>query len=436
MHPIQEIIALQKKGICSGIFSCCSANEYVLKAAMRRVKKYNSYLLVESTANQVNQYGGYTGMKPPDFYRYVNSLAEHEGFPLDKLILGGDHLGPLTWTDKEEKHAMREAAELVRQYVEAGFTKIHIDTSMRLADDDSSVRLDEALIASRGALLCEAAENAYLSRKAVDPDAIAPVYVIGSEVPIPGGAQEAEDSIAVTSVEDCKKTIQMFYEKFRERKLLDAWDRVVALVVQPGVEFGDSEIFDYNYEMTKKLSEFIKNNNKFVFEGHSTDYQTKENLKRMVEDGIAILKVGPALTFYLREALFALENIEKEIMKNKSITLSNFRETLDSAMLENPGYWVKHYHGDEAGLKLARAFSLSDRSRYYLNEKAVQESIRRLIKNLSSVNIPETLISQYMPAQYELVRKGELLNHPEDLMLDHIGECIDDYLYATIQVPH
>lgn len=432
MHHIQEIVRLQKRGVCSGIFSCCSANEYVLKAAMQRVKKYNSYLLIESTANQVNQYGGYTGMTPSDFYRYVNELAEKGNFPLDKLILGGDHLGPLTWTNMDEEHAMREAAELVRQYVDAGFTKIHIDTSMRLADDDPSVRLDEALIASRGAFLCEIAENAYLRKKTEDPDAVAPIYIIGSEVPIPGGAQEAEDSVLVTSVEDCEKTIQMFNEKFKERKLLDSWDRVLGLVVQPGVEFGDSEVFDYNREMAQGLSTFIKNNNKFIFEGHSTDYQMKENLKRMVEDGIAILKVGPALTYYLREALFALENIEKEILKDKDITLSNFRKTLDSVMLENPGHWVKHYHGDEADLRLSRAFSLSDRCRYYLSELKIQESMRQLVENLNSIEIPETLISQYMPVQHESVRRGELPNRPEDLVLDHIGECIDDYLFATI----
>ncbi len=432
MHHIQEIVSLQKKGVSSGIFSCCSANEYVLKAAMQRVKKYNSYLLIESTANQVNQHGGYTGMTPSDFYRYVNNLAKKENFPLDKLILGGDHLGPLTWTNMDEKHAMREAAELVRQYVEAGFTKIHIDTSMRLADDDTSVRLDEALIASRGAFLCEIAENAYLRKKAEDPGAIPPVYIIGSEVPIPGGAQEAEDSISATSAEDCEKTVQMFNEKFKERKLLDAWERVLGLVVQPGVEFGDSEVFDYDREKAQRLSAFIKNNKKFVFEGHSTDYQTKENLRRMVEDGIAILKVGPALTYYLRESLFALENIEKEIFRDRNIVLSNYRKTLDEAMLENPGYWVKHYHGDDAYLRFSRAFSLSDRCRYYLNESKVQASIKQLVKNLDSTEIPETLISQYMPVQYKYVRKGELQKRAEDLILDHIGECIDDYLFATI----
>ena len=432
MHPIQEIVSLQKKGVCIGIFSCCSANEYVLKAAMQRVKKNNSYLLIESTANQVNQHGGYTGMTPADFYRYVNNLAKKENFPSHKLILGGDHLGPLTWTNMSEEHAMREAAELVRQYVEAGFTKIHIDTSMRLADDDASVRLDEALIASRGAFLCEVAENAYLRKKAEDPDAIAPVYIIGSEVPIPGGAQEAEDSISITSAEDCEKTIQMFYEKFQERKLLDAWDRVLGLVVQPGVEFGDSEVFDYEREKAQRLSAFIKNNKKFVFEGHSTDYQTKENLRSMVEDGIAILKVGPALTYYLREALFALENIEKEIFRDRNITLSSFRKELEAAMLVNPGYWVKHYHGDEAGLRFSRAFSFSDRCRYYLGESKVQDSIMQLVKNLDSAEIPETLIMQYMPVQYEPVRKGVLPKQPESLILDRVGDCIDDYLFATI----
>mgnify|MGYP000870971364 CR=1 FL=1 len=432
MHYIQQIVRQQKRGVSAGIFSCCSANEFVLKAAMKRVKKYNSYLLIEATANQVNQYGGYIGMKPSDFFKYVNDLARQEDFPQDRLILGGDHLGPLTWTSLAEKDAMKEAAELIRQYVEAGFTKIHIDTSMRLADDDPSVRLDEELIASRGAFLCDVAEKAFLKRKAENPDAVAPIYIIGSEVPIPGGAQEAEESISVTPAEDCKKTIQTFYEKFKERNLLDAWDRVLGLVVQPGVEFGDSEIFDYDREKARQLSAFIKNNNKFVFEGHSTDYQTRESLKYMVEDGIAILKVGPALTFHLREALYALEIIEKEIFNYKNTTLSDFRRILDSVMLENNAYWVKHYHGDEKALRFSRAFSLSDRCRYYLSETKVKESIKQLIRNLNTVKIPETLISQYMPVQYKAIRKGELSNSPESLILDHIGECIDDYLYATI----
>ena len=51
-----------------------------------------------------------------------------------------------------------------------------------------------------------------------------------------------------------------------------------------------------------------------VFEAHSTDYQTAGALRALVEDRWAILKVGPALTFALREALFALSAIEEELI--------------------------------------------------------------------------------------------------------------------------
>ena len=93
---------------------------------------------------------------------------------------------------------MDRAEELVSQFALARFTKIHLDTSMRLASDSKTARLSDATIARRGARLCKAAEAAYAKRLQAHPDAIAPVYVIGSEVPIPGGAQEAEDSISVT----------------------------------------------------------------------------------------------------------------------------------------------------------------------------------------------------------------------------------------------
>jgi len=432
MHYIQEIVRRQKQGEAAGIYSCCSANEYVLRASMQRAKACGTPLLIEATANQVNQDGGYTGMKPADFFAFAKDLALQEGLPEDLLILGGDHLGPLTWTNLTEKAAMDKASELVRQYVEAGFTKIHIDTSMRAADDDASVRLSDEVIAARGAFLCETAEKAYRSRKAANPGAAAPVYIIGSEVPIPGGAQETEGSISVTTPEDCEKTIQAFHGKFLERNLSDAWERVVGIVVQPGVEFGDTEVFDYDRAKAGRLITYMKKNGQFVLEGHSTDYQTKENLKCMTEDGIAILKVGPALTFAMREGLFALESMETELLKDRGIPLCRMRDTLEAVMLESPDNWKKHYHGDEADLKFARAFSQSDRCRYYLNDERVKNSIEVLLVNLDSVAIPYTLLRQYMPVQYRKVRSGELENKAEALLLDHIGDCCDDYLYATV----
>ena len=97
-------------------------------------------------------------MKPPDFRRFVLELAEKEDFPEKQLILGGDHLGPLTWQSLPEAEAMEDAQELVRAYVLAGFSKIHLDTSMKVASDDPGSRLSDDVIARRSAALCLASE--------------------------------------------------------------------------------------------------------------------------------------------------------------------------------------------------------------------------------------------------------------------------------------
>jgi D-tagatose-1,6-bisphosphate aldolase subunit GatZ/KbaZ len=431
-HPLKEIVALQKKGVPAGIYSICSANELVLEACMERALQDKSYVLIEATANQVNQYGGYTGMKPADFRRFVFGIAEKVKFPVEKIILGGDHLGPLTWKSLSEKEAMEESKELISQFVKAGFTKIHIDTSMHLGDDDHNKKLETSVIARRGAILAEVAEKAYQELVSENPEALHPVYVIGSEVPIPGGSQSEEEQLQVTTVADLSETITLFKEAFGQYGLDEAWNHVIAIVVQPGVEFGDDSIHEYNREAAKELCAALKDYPNLVFEGHSTDYQTPEALKAMVEDGIAILKVGPALTFALREALFALNQIEDELIRGREdLTPSRFIKVLEETMLKNPSNWNKHYHGTVEKLRLARKYSLSDRCRYYLPAPEVHEAMDRMLKNLKAVGIPLSLISQYMPVQYERVRKGLISNDPESLAKDRVVNCVDQYLYAT-----
>jgi D-tagatose-1,6-bisphosphate aldolase subunit GatZ/KbaZ len=431
-HYLKKLVAMQKSGFPAGIYSACSANEYVIEAVMERALKSGEYVLIEATANQVNQYGGYTGMKPDDFRDFVYSLANKMKYPKDKLILGGDHLGPLTWKDEPAATAMKKSCELLRQYVLAGFTKIHIDTSMHLADDASKEKLNTGVIAERGAELCKVAEEAYQQLLMREPSAVRPVYVVGSEVPIPGGSQEEEEGIQVTAVSDFEATVETFRQAFLKLNLHGAWENVIAVVVQPGVEFGDDTIHEYNRESAKELCNAIKKYPNLVFEGHSTDYQTQFALRQMVEDGIAILKVGPALTFALREALFALNHIEEELFRyDPDVHFSNFINILDEAMLSQPDNWKKHYHGNGVKLRFSRKYSLSDRCRYYLPEKSVQDSIQRMVRNLKSVPIPLTLISEFMPVQYIKIRNGELKNDPECLLRDRIINCIDEYLYAT-----
>jgi len=427
MHPLQKIITSYKSGKHTGIFSGCSASEYVIRAVMRRCKAKSIHAFIEATANQVNQDGGYTGQTPKDFHALCIELAKRENFDTKNLILGGDHLGPLTWAGLSETESMKKAEELTSEYVLAGFTKIHIDTSMRLATDDPGKPLTDETIAKRGAKLCKAAEAAFIKRRESTPDAIKPVYIIGSEVPVPGGAQEHE-ALAVTGKENCLAAISAFKKAFNEVGLTRAWERVVAVVVQPGVEFSEDEIFVYNSEKAKQLCMVIKNE-KYVFEGHSTDYQPRYALRGLVRDGVIILKVGPALTFALREALFALESIEKITRCGNDAVLSRFSDVLEAVMLKKPGHWNKYYHGDEQRQRVNRAYGFSDRARYYLPEPEVKEAINRLVANLNGpVALP--LLSQFMPVQYTRVREGTLENKVDDLILDRIGDCIDDYIYA------
>ena len=162
------------------------------------------------------------------------------------------------------------------------------------------------LSARRAASLAAAAEQAHASLGA----APAPRYVIGTEVPIPGGAQVHEDRLQVTAVENVRRTIEVTRAAFMRQRLDSAWERVQAVVVQPGVEFGDDFVLDYQPKAAADLVRFIETQPRLVFEAHSTDYQTHASLNQLVRDHFAILKVGPALTFAMREAVFALAWME------------------------------------------------------------------------------------------------------------------------------
>ena len=437
MHPIKELVSRYKSGEKVGIFSVCSSNKYVIEAAMDRLRDKDTHLLVESTANQVDQFGGYTGMTPKDFVKYIHDLAEKNNFPVDRIILGGDHLGPLTWTKLGEEKAMENSKTLIREYVLAGFTKIHIDTSMPIVGDFENGVFGDDLISERAATLCRVAEDAFCELLNEKPESVHPVYVIGSEVPIPGGAQadeeeEEEEGIAVTKVENLVNTIETFKNAFENHGVADAWQYVVGVVVQPGVEFGSEQVWQYDREKASKLSEALRDYPELVFEAHSTDYQTDEALNEMVEDGFIILKVGPALTYGFREAAFELNLMENELLKyNADLELSKFREVLEFNMVKNNGYWKNHYSGTQEKIKFDRIYGLSDRCRYYLPIEDVNYSLEKMINNLKQVDIPLTLVSQYMHNQYKKIRSGKMELTVENLLKDRIGEYIDDYIYAV-----
>ena len=432
-NPLKQIVAKQKKGEPVGIYSACSANEYVIEAALECAKRDNACVLIEATANQVDQNGGYTGMKPADFKAFVMNIADKVGVDKDRIFLGGDHLGPLTFASKNEAEAMADAKELVRCYVAAGFTKIHIDTSMKVASDDPNVRLSDEIIAQRGAELARVCEDTYQELLKTEPDAVRPVYIVGSEVPIPGGAQDPNAGMQVTRVEDFKATVKAFEDAFAAKGLSDIWQDVIGVVVQPGVEEKDAGCTEYDRAKAAELMAAIKDYPNLVFEGHSTDYQTKYKLRELVEDGVGILKVGPGLTYAMREALFALAYMEDMILHGKDDEKSDFINVLEKAMMDDPKNWQKHYHGNADELWFKRKFSFSDRSRYYMPVESVKAAKDKLIANLRKYGISLAVLFQFMPIQYTKVRCNELENDPEALIKDRIKNTIDEYLYASHQ---
>jgi len=410
---LEDVVTAQKRGEAKGITSVCSAHLYVIKQTLKVCETFRVSPLIESTCNQVNQFGGYTGMTPKDFVAYVRRIAEENSFPFEKIILGGDHLGPNVWQDEPAESAMKKAEVLIRDYVKAGFVKIHLDCSMRLADDPLEA-LNPEVVAMRAAQLAKIAEMAEYHS--------APRYTIGTEVPVPGGAQEYEDSVRVTKVEDARATIEIHRKAFYELGLQSAWERVVAVVVQPGVEFGDDFVLEYQPEKARELSRFIESQ-PMVYEAHSTDYQPRDALENLVKDHFAILKVGPGLTFAFREAVFALAMIENELFARDA--RSNIIQVLDNVMVQHPEHWKKYYRASESEQSFKRKYSLSDRARYYWVQPEVQSAFERLMTNLGGKPLPYPLLSQFV---------GETDLNAVQVIEWKINRVLKDYLVACGEI--
>ena len=427
MKHLTKMVEQHKRGKANGIYAVCSAHPIVLEAAIRYAHANHTPLLIEATSNQVDQFGGYTGMTPADFRSFVCRLADSLDFSQDMLILGGDHLGPNRWQNLPAEQAMANADDLIKSYVAAGFKKIHLDCSMSCANDP--VPLTDEIVAERAARLAKVAEETCMAHFG-ESDL---VYVIGTEVPVPGGAHETLTDLAVTTPDAARATLQAHYHAFEKRGLEGIWPRIIALVVQPGVEFDHTHIIDYQPQKAVALSKMVEDYDTLVFEAHSTDYQTPQSLRQLVIDHFAILKVGPALTFALREALFSLAAIEEELLPAKAC--SGLRHVLESVMLDRPEYWQSHYHGDGNARRLARGYSYSDRVRYYWPDSQIDEAFERLVRNLADDPIPLPLISQYLPLQYVKVREGDLSATPRELIINHIQDILQQYHCACLGAP-
>ena len=403
-----------------GITSVCSAHPLVIEAALRRAAVEDSVVLVEATCNQVNQEGGYTGMTPADFRRFIEGIAAGLGFPIERIILGGDHLGPNPWRKLAAEDAMARAETMVAAFVEAGFEKIHLDTSMGCAGEPAA--LADELTAARAARLAKSAEEA-AQRSGRRP----PVYVIGTEVPPPGGATHSLDEIEITRADAAVETLAVHRTAFKAAGVEAALERVIAVVVQPGVEFGNANVALYKPERAKSLIAALDHMPGLIFEAHSTDYQPAEALSALVDGGFAILKVGPGLTFALREAYYALDAIA-DAMAGKAA--GELPATLEAIMLEQPAHWAGHYSGGPDEERLQRHFSYSDRIRYYWPDPRAAAAVDALFARLPG-EIPETLISQHLGRIYPDVVEKRVAPEARALCLAAIDAALSPYSGAT-----
>jgi D-tagatose-1,6-bisphosphate aldolase subunit GatZ/KbaZ len=409
---LRDLLRRNRAGDPVGITSVCSAHPMVLDIAMRRAAIGGDLLLIEATCNQVNQDGGYTGMTPKAFRDRQLTMADAAGLRRDRLLLGGDHLGPNPWRDRPADEAMDKARALVAAFAAGGYRKLHLDASMACADDASPLAAEP--IATRAAMLCAVAERA-----AEDAGLPPPLYVIGTEVPTPGGAHGAEQHLSVTPPGDVAHTLALHRVAFEAAGCADAFHRAVAIVVRPGVEFGQDSVHDFAPQAAAALGAALSGTD-MVFEAHSTDYQRAAALRALVSGHFAILKVGPELTFALREAIFALDRIATELGQNPGV-----RTALEQAMDRNPGWWRGYFAPAD---RVGRLFSLSDRVRYYWPESDVDAAVRRL---MALGEIPPTLASQYLPSQHAAWRAGQIALTPAALIGHRVGQVLDRYGTAS-----
>jgi D-tagatose 6-phosphate 4-epimerase len=418
-RPLPPLVSERLTDGRPGVTSVCTAHPIVIEAALSIALRTDSRVLIEATCNQVNQEGGYTGMSPADFRRFVEGIAARVGLHPSQVILGGDHLGPNPWKHLAADQAMQRAKAMIEGYARAGFTKLHLDTSMGCAGEPEA--LADGVTAERAAALAKVAEAAV-------GDGPPPIYIIGTEVPVPGGAQHALDSVEVTRPEAALRTVDVHEKAFTDAGLEAAFARAIGVVVQPGVEFASTEVIPYKPEKAVRLVDALASLPGFVFEAHSTDYQPAACLDALVRDGFAILKVGPWLTFALRESLYGLDCIARVL--HPAPTEDNLPAAMEALMLMEPGNWRKHYQGDDDERRLQRHFSFSDRIRYYWAHPEAQAAVDRLFARLGDKLIPEPLISQYLGGLYPEVIDGSLSARPRELVLGAVLQVLRRYNHA------
>lgn len=416
MPDLRQIIARNRAGEPVAIPSVCTAHPDALEASLTLAETLDHPIVVEATSNQVNQDGGYTGLTPAAFIAFVNDIAARITVDPARILFGGDHLGPQAWRKLPAEQAMDKAHRMVADYAAAGFTKIHLDCSEGCAGEPA--QLPDEITATRSAALAATA-----LKHAPDPGKL--LFVIGTEVPPPGGARTDDHGlIPPTTPESAKATLAAHRDAFTAANL--PLDQIGGLVVQPGVEFSPMEVHHLPLARDPGLLAALKDWPNLCLEAHSTDYQHPAAYPRLAELGFAFQKVGPALTFAWREALYALDTIR---VQNGWASGPSLPDTMEEVMLANPAYWQAHVHGTTADLRSERHFGLADRIRYYWPDARAQAGVARLMADLDGKRLPDPLLLAHFRADEIASARASAYPLPRALALARVQTALRPYFF-------
>ena len=305
-NPLHDIATGSTAAGPSGIPSVCSAHPLVIEASMRATLPTSLPLLIEATCNQVNQDGGYTGMTPEDFRDFVERIAAENGFPRERIILGGDHLGPNPWKHPSAEEAMAEGRGDDRAPSRPRASPSSTSTAAWAAPASprrsgrrdrrprrAPGRCGRIRAAGRQTSLSRSTSSAPRSRSRAAPS-------------------QALDELEVTTPEDARSTVQ---STKRPSRRLDS--RTPSPESSPPSSSPASSSAAIMSSPTTQQGPGPERR----AEGHarprlrSAFHRLPDpcQLADLVRDGFAILKVGPGLTFALREALYGLDRIAEEL---------------------------------------------------------------------------------------------------------------------------
>jgi D-tagatose-1,6-bisphosphate aldolase subunit GatZ/KbaZ len=234
-----------------------------------------------------------------------------------------------------------------------------------------------------------------------------------------------------TKPDAVRETYAVHKQLFEAGGLSAAFERVIAIVVQPRVESAQMSVVLYDAARARELVSARADLGGLVYEAHSTDYQTGAALKALVDDGFSILKIGPSLTYALREALYAMELAAGEVHHGPR----DLHDTMERLMLADPGPWKDHIHGTAASQESQRHYGLADRIRYYWLKPEAEAALARLHDRFGRTRPHIGLLSQYLSGPFvkEALEAGDDLSSPDALAKRAVRRALRPWMEACAQ---